>query len=510
MKKLFAFCLLLFAVPAFAQFTTVTGTVIDPNGIPYSNGTLVPTLVSSASPTLNGFAYTPPAGPIGLDAGGSFIVNLASQASLSPGATTWNFQVCSATGTVQPAGGTGPQCFTVTGIVVAGASQSISAQLQAAALALTRSSSAPCPTCVTSPGLTLNRVPKASAARALSDSSLSDDGTTVSTAEGFTLSAGAFLHGATSPTVNLGTNSVTSEWGTSSTPHAVEYAPTANSGNFDATRVDIDPNPSGNSSTHYTAGSWFINTPATMAFNFTNALVAGTFGTQPTGTGTIANLFGVDIDSANTNGAPVTNNWGIRSRARLFFGNNGTTLQAAFICAGPNGSGGCSGFGSNPSVLTTINTDAGLYISAPGLQANGILTHHYAVGIIGAHTGGTGNADGWGVFEDTGTTKNQFGLIGTVGNCSSSGGTCSTFPAGSVSIAAAATTVTVATTAVTANSQIFIQEDSSLGTKLGVTCNTTIVRTYAVTARTAGTSFVITASAAPAVNPACLSYSILN
>jgi len=77
-------------------------------------------------------------------------------------------------------------------------------------------------------------------------------------------------------------------------------------------------------------------------------------------------------------------------------------------------------------------------------------------------------------------------------------------------IAAAATTVTVNTTAVTANSQITVFEDSGLGTKLSVTCNTTIVRTYAVTARTAATSFTITTSAAPTTNPACLSYSIVN
>ena len=87
---------------------------------------------------------------------------------------------------------------------------------------------------------------------------------------------------------------------------------------------------------------------------------------------------------------------------------------------------------------------------------------------------------------------------------------CSAAPAGSVTIAAAATTITVNTTAVTANSQIFVFEDSSLGTRLGVTCNTTTGRTYTVTARTAATSFVITSSAAPTTNPACLSYAIVN
>ena len=97
-------------------------------------------------------------------------------------------------------------------------------------------------------------------------------------------------------------------------------------------------------------------------------------------------------------------------------------------------------------------------------------------------------------------------------NCADSAGAaaCGSAAAGSVVIDAAATTVVVSTTAVTANSQIFIQEDLSLGTRLGVTCNTTIARTYAITARTAATSFTITASAAPVTNPSCLSYTIVN
>jgi hypothetical protein len=98
----------------------------------------------------------------------------------------------------------------------------------------------------------------------------------------------------------------------------------------------------------------------------------------------------------------------------------------------------------------------------------------------------------------------------TAANCSSTSGTCGSAASGSVAIAAAATTVTVSTTAVTANSQIHVTEDSSLGSRLNVTCNTTTGRTYTVTARRAGTSFIITASAAPVTNPACLSYSIIN
>ena len=87
---------------------------------------------------------------------------------------------------------------------------------------------------------------------------------------------------------------------------------------------------------------------------------------------------------------------------------------------------------------------------------------------------------------------------------------CGAAPAGAVIISASATAVVVNTTAVTDNSEIFLQEDSSLGTRLSVTCNTTTGRDYTVSARTAATSFTITASAAPTTNPACLSYLVVN
>lgn len=103
------------------------------------------------------------------------------------------------------------------------------------------------------------------------------------------------------------------------------------------------------------------------------------------------------------------------------------------------------------------------------------------------------------------------GRYNTTANCTSSASpaVCSAASAGSVVIAAAATTVTVNTTAVTADSQIFVQFDSSLGTKLSVTCNTTYAAPI-VTARTAATSFAFDVGAAPVTNPACFSYWILN
>lgn len=103
------------------------------------------------------------------------------------------------------------------------------------------------------------------------------------------------------------------------------------------------------------------------------------------------------------------------------------------------------------------------------------------------------------------------GVYRTQTNCSSAAApaVCGSAAAGSVVIAAAGSSVVVDTTAVTATSQILIQDDSSLGTKLSVTCNTTLAPPQ-VTARTAGTSFTISTAIAPTSNPACYSYSIVN
>lgn len=98
-------------------------------------------------------------------------------------------------------------------------------------------------------------------------------------------------------------------------------------------------------------------------------------------------------------------------------------------------------------------------------------------------------------------------------NCISSVGTCGTNTTGLVTIGAGVTFVTVATSEVRASSIIKVQFDESIGAALGVTCNTGAASesaTYFISARTVGTSFVIKTSSAPSVNPACLSYAIVN
>lgn len=139
-KLLFLFGLLLtFAGSASAQFTVVSGTITDPSGLAYANGTISPALVTSGTPifTATKTPYSPPTQPVGLSAAGSFVMRLADVTALTPGGSTWTFTVCSGAGSVQPAQGRGPVCFTVTGVSISGGSQDIGATLSAAAPALT-------------------------------------------------------------------------------------------------------------------------------------------------------------------------------------------------------------------------------------------------------------------------------------------------------------------------------------------------------------------------------------
>lgn len=109
----------------------------------------------------------------------------------------------------------------------------------------------------------------------------------------------------------------------------------------------------------------------------------------------------------------------------------------------------------------------------------------------------------------------NFTAYQTATNCSSSASpaVCGSAAAGSVALPTGAVpTLQVNTTAVTANSLIFLNVDESLGTKLSVTCNTTLstLLNPVVTARSAGASFTFTINATIAVNPACISYFIVN
>lgn len=87
---------------------------------------------------------------------------------------------------------------------------------------------------------------------------------------------------------------------------------------------------------------------------------------------------------------------------------------------------------------------------------------------------------------------------------------CGSASSGLVVVAAGATTVVVNTTAMRPGTHPVVQEDSSLGTLLTVTCNTTpATAPPVITARVNNTSFTITTTA-PTTNPRCFSFQIFN
>jgi len=133
---------------------------------------------------------------------------------------------------------------------------------------------------------------------------------------------------------------------------------------------------------------------------------------------------------------------------------------------------------------------------------------------VGCEMSGNEDVAGPVVLNSNGlhTTKLGFDTVSTHANCAAIASTasCGTAAAGSIAIAPGQTKVTVQTSAITGNSEVILTEDSSLGERLRVACNTRAGRTYAVRARTIGKGFVIESSAAPESTPACLSFYVIN
>jgi hypothetical protein len=128
------------ASPAAAQtITSVTGTILDPNNVPYAGATVVVTLQApsgGASPTVTA-SGTPVIMPVNIvtsSTGSIPTLNLIANASITPASTTYSFRFCAPV--VPPPIGTGNSCFTITGVTIAGASQDLSVTANAASLPL--------------------------------------------------------------------------------------------------------------------------------------------------------------------------------------------------------------------------------------------------------------------------------------------------------------------------------------------------------------------------------------
>lgn len=185
--------------------------------------------------------------------------------------------------------------------------------------------------------------------------------------------------------------------------------------------------------------------------------------------------------------------------------NTGGAGGSVFLAAagGGSASAGASNTGGNAGHVYAL-----LNIGGTGSTANGAPGEFK----VNAATGDVPTTD---VFTVSRVGLAKSTLYGTMTNCADSAGAaaCGAAPAGSFVIDAGSTATVVSTTAVTANSQIFLQEDSSLNTRLSVTCNTQSSLTLGalrVTARTAGTSFTATLEVGPTTNPMCVNYWIVN
>lgn len=244
-------------------------------------------------------------------------------------------------------------------------------------------------------------------------------------------------------------------------------------------------------------GDVFFKTTATITMYYCSA--TNTWTALGSGSGTVTGT------GVSTNAAFWSSASGLASNAFLvnsLTGSPTTTPTTPILqnsASGANGAFYGATFGTGPSndrFYFDFTQDSGgdprIYFVGPSGTAQAFLTP---------------SGSNWKMFG----FNTQTFLSST--NCTSatSPAVCSVAPAGSVAVPTGTNaTLVVNTTAVTANSQVLLMYDSSLGTKLGVTCNTGIPALYGVSARTAGTSFTISLPVIVATNPTCFSYLIIN
>ena len=332
---------------AAAQFTQVSGTVVDPNGLPYAAGNITPTLVISGTPTFTatGFAYTPPTGAVGLDLTGTFVMQLADVTALSPGGATWSFQVCSGAGTVLPSGGKGPLCFNVTGLTISGASQNIGATLNLSALALTFN-----PGSGTTTGTgTANTLTKWSGPATQTNSSISDTGSAVSTSLPFSASTLSST-GAGSGTLSL-VQGTPLQLCPTATPNCIQ----ANSVNFQAP-ASVPGNP------------FVITMPGAAP------AAAGLFqiGIKSTSGGIDTSIASVSLFSDSGTVGSYTGTGGILATAGpLASGTNGGTGGSLVLNGATSGSGTLSVGATGNSLISGPNFQAPKFTTSSNCQLGG-------------------------------------------------------------------------------------------------------------------------------------------
>ena len=161
----------------------------------------------------------------------------------------------------------------------------------------------------------------------------------------------------------------------------------------------------------------------------------------------------------------------------------------------------------------TFERAAAIEFESDGVPADGQMPGR--IQFLTSPSGATATPALGGQFRATGFFQLEKQITFT-GNCADPAGDadCGSNPSGAIVVDATDTTTVVSTTAVTANSQIYLQRDNSLGTRLGgITCNTQsslILGQPYVSARTDATSFTVTLDVAPTANPMCINYVLVN
>ncbi len=490
-----AFCV--FWIPAFAQnTTTVSGTVKDSNGVPYSNATvqaqLLPTgITPTIPPPCNGQNATPCVVSAfqrgSTDANGNFNMNLASNAVLSPGGTTWQFTV-NTTGAPPPLG-TGPQSCSAT-LTISGASQSVSASFASCpVLSITANSTASLSAVIIPPG---------------TDSGVAN-AYVVNPTPAVTLTLGKVF---TWTTTNANTAASTMNASGTGVQALTDYAGQALTGGEIGAGITYASVWNGNEwLTNVTAGVGTANERNVNTLNAFNPLVISPkVPTVGVGDPNLPLVMMVTPFLANSSNYP---------------------RMLSFAC---HGSGGCSGgpvenvgfFGNGEFVIGSTTSTLLAFLNSVetfGLwqfNNNSGLANDQNITINPTSTKTSGNM----LVYKNGAGPVIFAIDNATGKlnanvCASSAtpAVCGASWTGAVAIPAAATTLTVNTTAAATNSDIFISRADWLGAILGVTCNTQsslTLGTPRATTLTAGTSFVVSLDAAPTTNPMCLVFHIEN
>jgi len=379
--------LVFLASSALAQFTVVTGTVTDPNGVPYAYATIAPLLITSATPTITatGALYFPPAQASGLDSTGHFLVRIADNTLLTPAGTKWNFTVCSAVGTVPFSFGTGPQCFTLAApITISGATQDIGAALHAVAPALTLAFGGG--GSVGGSG-TANSIPIWTAGTTLGNSNVTQNGV------GSSSTVQILTVGGVTNEPLITTNNPTSTCNvTTTTLPFISVQTGGGQGCFaGAFKYSASNNPGGLTGT---AAGFFSNDSLANSA----ALMMGLYSVSGT---------------AASGGSVATSNLGIYGRAEVSVGGGATTNQGIFGFANGGNSGTTAtndGIAAQTATQgATITNDSSLHILSPALSGAGVLTNHTGLKIEDQAVTGAGTNSNPVAIQTFGLAPSKFG-----------------------------------------------------------------------------------------------------